>query len=660
MAALVAAVLASIIIAWWVLTQTLERMTAEINERKRAEAKYRALVENISVVVYLDKADESSSSSYISPQIETLLGYPPSAYAETPTLWHKQIDPRDYQRAVRTIQETLEQGKAVEEYRLIARDGRMVWVRDSSVLIRDRDGNPEFIQGFLEDITELKRAEQRLRESEARNRAMLQAIPDLMFIYSRDGIYLDYHATDPSGLFVPPEKFLGQSVQDVLPKVVAAPLVALFEQVLATGKIQIYEYQLPIAGQLRYFEARIAPYGNDRVLSIIREITERKQLEARLLQVQKMEAIGRLAGGIAHDFNNILVPIIGYAELGLMKLLPDDDLYVDLIRIRKAADRAASLTRQILAFSRNQVLEMRVLDLNAVIVDFSEMIRHLIGEDIELQTFLDSSLVWIKADKGQLEQVLLNLALNARDAMPTGGKLIFETANVYLDEGYAKKYVGAQVPGYYTMLAVSDTGHGMDAETKECIFEPFFTTKEEGKGTGLGLATVFGIIKQHGGNIWVYSEPGNGATFKIYLPQVKDVAQAPVIATMEENLSLDGTGTILVVEDEDMVRHLVCETLAARGYKVIEAQGSTEALQLATEYEETIHLLLTDVIMPDMNGRELYHKMVASHPEIRVLYMSGYTDHAIVHHGVLDEAVNFLQKPFTVNNLTQKVKSSLQ
>jgi PAS domain S-box-containing protein len=397
----------------------------------------------------------------------------------------------------------------------------------------------------------------------------------------------------------------------------------------------------------------------------VEDITERKQLEAekeeliaRFYQAQKMESIGRLAGGIAHDFNNMLVPIIGYAELGLLQLPPDHELHADLTRIKKSADRAADLTRQILAFSRQQVLEMKVLDLNQIIEEFQTMLQRLIGEDITMHAYLASGLHSIKADKGQLEQVLLNLVVNARDAMPNGGSLTIETANVVLDEEYATTHAEVQ-PGPYVMLAVSDTGHGMDAATQQHIFEPFFTTKERGEGTGLGLATVFGIVKQHGGHIWVYSEPGRGTTFKTYLP----VSEVPVRAGGPDRPKADllhGTETVLVVEDETGVRELVCYTLRGSGYQVLDAPDPAKGLELAATHEGTIHLLLTDVIMPQMNGRELYEKLVRDRPGLKALYMSGYTDNVIAHQGILEAGMTFLQKPFVIHTLLQKVRMALE
>jgi len=386
-------------------------------------------------------------------------------------------------------------------------------------------------------------------------------------------------------------------------------------------------------------------------------LNQLQQTQRQLVQQERLAAVGQLAGGIAHDFNNILVPIIGYAELGLMELSPDDPLYADLQRINDAANRAAALIRQILAFSRKQVLETKPLNLNEVVVEFEKMLQRLIGEDINLKTILAPELPPVQADPAQIEQILMNLAVNARDAMPRGGTLAIETGSVVLDEQYVHKYIDVQA-GPHVLLAVSDTGVGMDAATKERIFEPFFTTKPLGKGTGLGLATVFGIVKQHGGNIWVYSEPGQGTTFKIYLPPVKTVAPAAELSVYAP-ASVYGNETVLVVEDEMMVRALAVRTLASHGYRVLEATSPAEGLQFATEYSGTIHLLLTDVVMPQLNGRQLYEKVAAFHPKIKVLFMSGYTDNVIVHHGMLDQGVSFLQKPFTVHGLTQKVREVL-
>ncbi len=399
------------------------------------------------------------------------------------------------------------------------------------------------------------------------------------------------------------------------------------------------------------------PVAIRRVLQEKAERDERKRLEEQLRQSQKMEAVGRLAGGIAHDFNNLLTIINGYSQLLLDRFAPRDQARVQVEEIKKAGDRAATLTRQLLAFSRRQVLQPQVLNLNAVVANVDTMLRRLIGEDIDLVTVIGEALGRVQADPGQIEQVILNLAVNARDAMPQGGKLTIETANVELDEAYTCSHA-AVAPGRYVMLAVSDSGIGMDAETQAQIFEPFFTTKEKGKGTGLGLATVYGIVKQSGGHLWVYSEPGKGATFKVYLPQVEE-ANGTVAASQARVKSLRGAETILLVEDEEAVRKLASRILQEYGYKVLESTSAEQALQIGERHKEPIDLLVTDVVMPGMGGREVAGHLAFLRPEMKVLYMSGYTDDAIIHHGVLQAGVAFMQKPFTPEVLARKVREVL-
>jgi two-component system, cell cycle sensor histidine kinase and response regulator CckA len=380
-----------------------------------------------------------------------------------------------------------------------------------------------------------------------------------------------------------------------------------------------------------------------------------QQSQEQFLQSQKLEAVGRLAGGVAHDFNNLLTAIMGYSDLSLSNLSHEERLRRNLTEIKKASERAASLTRQLLAFSRKQVLQPRVFDLNVVVADMQRMLERMIGEDIQLRTNLEPNLGHVKADLGQIEQVIMNLVVNARDALPKGGKVTIETANVFLDEPYAQQHV-AVTPGSYIMLGVSDTGVGMDEETQAHIFEPFFTTKETGKGTGLGLSTVYGIIKQSGGNIWVYSEVGRGSAFKIYLPRTnEDVDSKPQIM---QGLAR-GTETILLVEDADIVRAMTKEILVSNGYNVLEADGGSQACVVAEQYKQTIHLLLTDVVMPEMGGYELAGHLQTIHPETKIIFMSGYTEDTIVNHGVLEEGTNFVQKPFTVSHLSKKVREVL-
>jgi PAS domain S-box-containing protein len=398
--------------------------------------------------------------------------------------------------------------------------------------------------------------------------------------------------------------------------------------------------------------------GRPGVLCFLRDITKEKNLEAQFLQSQKMEAVGKLAGGIAHDFNNLLTVTIGYCDLALSRIGAQDPLRRDLEEIRKASDRCAALTRQLLAFSRKQILLPKVINLGDVVGDMDNMLRRLIGEDIDLVSVRGKDLRNVKADPGQIEQVIANLAVNARDAMPRGGNLTIETSNVVLDDAYAAghQYVS---PGSYVMLAVSDTGRGMDEGTVARIFEPFFTTKELGKGTGLGLSTVYGIVKQSGGHINVYSEPGIGTTFKIYFPPVEETVADKSKGGALPLEELRGSETVLVVEDEELVREMVREILGHYGYTVLEARSGAEAVDLCSRHRGTIHLMLTDVVMPGMSGVELSKRLAPMQPGMMVLFMSRYTADAIVHQGILESGIMFIQKPFSMDSLTHKVRAVL-
>ncbi|HWP85069.1 MAG TPA: response regulator [Terriglobia bacterium] len=383
-----------------------------------------------------------------------------------------------------------------------------------------------------------------------------------------------------------------------------------------------------------------------------------RRTEEQLRQSQKLEAIGRLAGGLAHDFNNHLGVVLGYSQLLMERLGSEEAVRKPAMMIHEAATRAAALTRQLLAFSRKQVLEPRVLDLNAAVRELTQMLRALLGEDIEIVLSLEPALGKVKADPAQIDQILMNLAVNARDAMPHGGKLTLATANTELDQGYASQHAGVQ-PGPYVMLAVSDTGIGMDKETQAHIFEPFFTTKEPGKGTGLGLAMVYGIVKQSGGNIWVYSEVGRGTTFKIYLPRL----DAAVPAAAEETLPpavLTGSETILVAEDEAMLRELARELLAGAGYTVLEAANGEQAIEVCQGHSGPVHLLMTDAVMPRMSGLELARRIRALRPGVTVLYVSGYADEAILRDGLMEPGAAFLQKPFSREALLRKLRETLE
>ncbi len=428
----------------------------------------------------------------------------------------------------------------------------------------------------------------------------------------------------------------------------------------ATGEPQVFEWLAKDRdGRTFWTEVslkRIDIGGQLRVLAIVRDISERKRLEAQFVQVQKMETLGRLAGGVAHDFNNLLTAIGGYAALAQKGLRPEDPAAADVEQVLKNTHRAAGLTRQLLAFSRRQIIAPQVVDLNSLVMDMDKMLRRLIGEDIELTTTPGKGDALVRVDLVQMEQVLVNLAVNARDAMPGGGKLTIETARVQLGAEYVRTHLEAQ-PGDFVMLAVTDTGTGMSDDVKNHLFEPFFTTKDAGSGTGLGLATVYGIVKQHHGDVRVYSELGHGTTFKVYLPYT----DPPGAASSDEprNKVRGGHETILVVEDEEMVRKVALRDLHELGYVTLEASDGIEALKVATEYPHSIQLLLTDVVMPQMSGKALADQLKASRPDVKTLFMSGYAESAIVHRGVTNDGFTFLQKPFTAETLALKTREVL-
>ncbi len=515
----------------------------------------------------------------------------------------------------------------------------------------------------LRDITDRKREEVALRRSEASYRSLILGATYGIFRCDLEGKFL---AINPALVTI-----LGyESEADLLAANLVRDVnrdpdegVRLLQQCRQRGRVDGIEAQwrrkdgTPVQVRLSG-RTVLDEHGVLQGFEVIAEdVSERWRLEEQLRQAQKMEAVGRLAGGVAHDFNNLLTIVTGYSDLLLEKLGATGARRAYVEEIKKAGERAASLTRQLLAFGRRQVVVPQVLDLNAIVTNTDKMLRRLIGENVELRTVLEPGLGRVKADPGQIEQVILNLAINARDAMPQGGQLTLETANVELTEGYTRTRVSV-LPGRYVMLAVSDSGTGMDAETQAHIFEPFFTTKEKGKGTGLGLATVYGIVKQSGGHICVYSEPNQGTTFKIYLPRLEAAAQPAATFSTAEPL-VGGSETILLVEDEEGVRDLAKRILELKGYKVITSSNPADAAQVVERYKEPIHLLLTDVVMPTMSGRQLAEHVAFLRPELKVLYISGYTENSIVPYGILKEGAPFLQKPFTPDSLTRKIREVL-
>ena len=528
---------------------------------------------------------------------------------------------------------------------------------------RDPSGQVIGLLGICRDISDRKRAEEEIRRSQQKLQIHFEHTPlavvewDLQFRVA---------AWNPSA-----EQVFGYSRQEALGQyasfIVPAPFRQYVDQVWQSllnqkGGVRSTNDNITKDGRVISCEWYNTPLVDESgrvfgVASLVQNVTERVALEEKLRQSQKMEAVGRLAGGVAHDFNNLLTVILGYSQILAEGVPAGSRLAESTAQIKSAADRASGITRQLLAFSRKQVLSPRVINLNDIMSNLDSLLRRLIGEDIEVLTLPATDLGSVKADPGQIEQVIMNLALNARDAMPRGGKLTLETTNEQLDEPYARGHQPAE-PGRYVMLAVSDTGHGMSLETQARIFEPFYTTKEVGKGTGLGLSMVYGIVKQSGGYIWVYSEPDRGTTFKIYLPRVDQPVETAGMEHRPRNIQR-GTETILLVEDDSQLRQLSSSVLAHCGYKMLVAATPEEGLEICRENHHHIHLLITDVVMPRMNGRQLAEQILRLSPNVRVLYISGYTSNAIVHYGVLDSGLWFLPKPFTLSALMAKVREVL-
>ena len=606
--------------------------------------------------------DMEGRQLYNSLSFQKALGYSPEELQASSSF--EQIHPDDRDRVKQAAEDARRSGIGKTlEYRLRHKNGTWLVLESTSSVIRNANGHPEKLVIVNRDITERKRAEEALRQSEAGFRSVVEDAPY--------GIY----RSSPSGRFlqVNPafQKMLGYDLEEeLLRKDLASDIfrhTGEYQRLaeLLTGTEEAKDVELewkrqdgtPITvrcsgrsindenGAPAYFEV------------FAEDVTEKRVLERQLRMAQKMEAIGRLSGGIAHDFNNILGVIIGYSRVLGKALSTNTALREHALEIEKAGQRAASLTKQLLAFSRQQVLTPAVLNLNTLASDMEKMLPRLLGEDIEVSLALDPELGNVKADQSQIEQVIMNLAVNARDAMPMGGKLKIQTGNVELDQAYTWNHPGSKV-GSYVMLTVTDTGTGMDAGTLTHIFEPFFTTKERGKGTGLGLATVYGVVKQSNGYIWVDSAPGKGTSFQIYLPQHVGqlVVDAPITDSREK---LRGSETILLVEDADPLRKLAQTFLEGGGFRVLSAENGEKALELATRFGGKFDLLLTDVVMPGMNGRVLAEQLFSRQPGMKVLYMSGYTDSFIAGHGVLDPNTHLLHKPFTEEVLIRKVREVL-
>lgn len=564
----------------------------------------------------------------------------------------------DDQKVIRTGQGVLNQEEASMDSR-----GNAKWTLTSKVPLRDKNGQVAGIMGIGRDITKRKQAEKELRESQEKFTKAFYSSPESMMISTLpQGRIIEVNDATLRLWEYDRSEVIGKTTSDLGIWVNPEERAAVIQRVTQTGSIReekvAFRSKSGRTRQVRISAEIIQSENELCLLSIIRDITEQEALELQLRQSQKMEAVGRLSGGVAHDFNNLLGVIIGYTEFLQEQFEETNPLRKSIDEVLKAGRRAAALTRQLLAFSRQQVLDPKVLDLNVVVPDMEKMLRRLIREDIELVTTLDPELGKVKADQGQIEQVIMNLVVNAKDAMPQGGKLTIKTGNFIMEESFVRQFPYPIKAGPYICITVTDTGIGMDAETRSRAFEPFFTTKEKGMGTGLGLSMVYGIVKQSGGYITVESSPGAGATFNIYLPRSEDVAE-PSAAPSETVHAAGGHETILLVEDEDSLRSLTRHTLESSGYRVLEASDGTSALEISMRHRDAIDLLLTDIVMPGMNGRALAQEMVRQRPEIKVVYMSGYTGQTYSDESPINPGSFFLAKPFSRQVLTAKIREAL-
>ena len=764
-----------------------------VTEPPRPDATpYRLLTEQLPAITYIVELLPAPRTIYISPQVLSILGYSQEEWLAETDFWKGRIDPGDRDRVV---DEILSHNVTAEpffiDYRTLAKDGRTVWIRNSAAYRRDNAGRPAAVHGVMIDITERKRVEQALGEGEAQNRALIRAMPDLVFVNRRNGEFLFFHAPNPSLLAAPPEAILHRNISDLLPPPVAAQCLQAIAATLDTGALQDFNYVLPVAGEDRRFEARVAPCSADTALTIVRDITERRQaeetlettkqsyldllnsiteaiyiqdaagvfidvnrgaeamyrcsraelvgknpadvaapgrnnlpeiarisaevartgvsarfrfwavrktgevfpkdvvvnkgryfgqevlvavardisaqvkdeserekLQIQLAQARRLEAVGRLAGGVAHDFNNMLQTILGNAELALEDLPPGSPVRACVEEIRKTAGRSADLTRQLLAFARRQTIAPRILDLTETLAGTLKIIQRLIGEGIQLAWHPDPRPCPIEIDPSQLDQIVINLCVNARDAMSGQGVLAIETGTATLDEAACALHDGA-VPGPFARLAIRDNGSGMTPETIEHIFEPFFTTKEIGQGTGLGLATVYGIVRQNHGLILVDSAPGEGSAFQVFLPLCANRDLPPAREPAAAISPARGRETILMVEDDAPILDLARRMLEHLGYTLLAAASPFEALRIAQARQDRIHLLVSDVAMPEMNGKELARQIQSVRPGLHCLFMSGHGADILAPQGILDPGVHFIQKPFSMAQLADKIRAIL-
>jgi two-component system cell cycle sensor histidine kinase/response regulator CckA len=625
-------------------------ITAHLETQLRLER----LLASSPAAIYTCEAQENFAPTYISDNVKGLVGWEPRQFLENPRFWIKHVHPEDRRRVLQRVELPWPQDHQSYEYRFLARDGTYRWMHDDLKLVQDENGKPVEIAGAWMDITARKEADAILHKERQRFFTLLDMLPAYVWLMAPDYTILFVNRIFKEIFGEPGAKKCFELIKGRRKPCKNCPN----RRVLETQQPTNWPWTSPQGRTYQIYDYPFADIdGSPRVLELGIDITERKALEAQLMQAQKMEAVGRLAGGVAHDFNNLLMAIMGYGELMRTSLMSDDPLYQYSEDILKATERAASLTQQLLAFSRRQIRQPQVLNLNRVVADLQKMLQRLIGEHIDLEIATSPDLGTVKADPGQLGQIIMNLAVNARDAMPTGGRLTLETDNIELTTSH-QTHLEAIPPGRYVRLSVSDTGAGMDEATLSHIFEPFFTTKEIGRGTGLGLPMVYGIVKQNYGYIEVDTRPGQGATFRIYLPRLEAPVEAPR-ARMTLAAKLEGSETILVVEDEDALRTLLCRFFRLYGYNVLEARHGGEALLICERHPGPIHLMVTDVVMPHMSGQELADRLISLHPEMKVFYMSGYTDSDLAPYGMLDPSKTLILKPFRPMDLVKKVREVL-
>ncbi len=606
--------------------------------------------------------DIATGKAVWSDQFYRICGFEPGAIEPSSKVGFTLIHPDDRERAAQAVTRAINEGGIYSiEKRIVRPDGTEVWVESRGLVECNATGEPVRLVGSFLDITERKKAEEELKESEEKFRSILEHMADMVFLLDDNGM-VTYVSPSSEKLFgYMPEEMQGRHFRDFVFTEDLEQSYAAFQHTLDSDTAIRLVLRMKrqdgtvIYGELSGVRSR---YGNkSATVGIVRDITERKALEHQLIQAQKMETVGRLAGGIAHDFNNILTVINTNAEISLMFMPENDPYYEAFAEIKKAGERAAALTHQILAFSRKQIIEPKVVNLNAILLEMDKMLRRLIGEDIELVTIPGDELMPVFFDPGQIAQILTNLVVNSRDAMPHGGKLTIATRNVAVDDNFCRVHPGIN-PGKYVLLMVADTGRGMDEETLSHVFEPFFTTKSLGNGTGLGLATCHGIVKQNNGGIFISSAPGQGTTVEVYLP-AQQRANENISASKSRTELYGGSERILLVEDDPDIRKITGNFLSKAGYRVLTAANGEEGFGIARNSGEGIDLLITDMVMPLMSGRELAERVKAMNKDTKILFMSGYTNDLIQHHGVLEPHINFMQKPFSIKEFAKKVRDIL-